>query len=392
MLNKLTLDKFDTLSTKIIDLVKDKVSSADQLRDVVELIFDKALSESTFVKMYSSLCVAISNAIPTFNDDQQQDQSFKRILLNQCQREFERGTSLKTVEADECDPALLAQAAIRRKQRFLGNVRFIGELFKDSMLAERIMHTCITHFLQEVVEPLEEDIEALCKLLSTIGTKIDHAAAKRHMVRHTAPLGTAGAFSVGSQDVYFNRMLSMTRNPALSPRARFMILDVVDMRRNRWKPRRQQMEAKPLDEFREEMEKEAAEKERVSNSKRSNGSPRLICRAELANGPVLVVPIRRFRQSRSVASCQAEPSGAPAICRLLTPCTDAHRSSVGDERAGTLLPLSWRLRIVRHAPHEQFQRSQSRYAGGGEAVACSRRVTAGAHRDVGPLYYRGGVN
>ncbi|CEO95422.1 MI domain-containing protein [Plasmodiophora brassicae] len=254
MLNKLTLDKFDTLSTKIIDLVKDKVSSADQLRDVVELIFDKALSESTFVKMYSSLCVAISNAIPTFNDDQQQDQSFKRILLNQCQREFERGTSLKTVEADECDPALLAQAAIRRKQRFLGNVRFIGELFKDSMLAERIMHTCITHFLQEVVEPLEEDIEALCKLLSTIGTKIDHAAAKRHM------------------DVYFNRMLSMTRNPALSPRARFMILDVVDMRRNRWKPRRQQMEAKPLDEFREEMEKEAAEKERSSRMARSSSS------------------------------------------------------------------------------------------------------------------------
>jgi hypothetical protein len=154
VLNKLTLDKFDTLSKQFLELVRDKVSTTEHLKMVVEIIFDKALSEPTFVKMYSSLCVSISESMPEFNEEgdsttpneDRRLQTFKRMLLNQCQQEFERGTSFKI------DPSLSEEQREEnrrnQKRRFLGNVRFIGELFKDSMLAERIMHTCIYHFLQ----------------------------------------------------------------------------------------------------------------------------------------------------------------------------------------------------------------------------------------------------
>jgi len=114
------------------------------------------------------------------------------------------------------------------RRRMLGNIRFIGELFKKQMLTglawrillstskgairprdeissslddiasrihddaasnirhalltEKIMHMCVMKMLGETTNPDEEDVEALCKLLTTIGGQLDHARAKAHMV------------------------------------------------------------------------------------------------------------------------------------------------------------------------------------------------------------------
>ena len=55
----------------------------------------------------------------------------------------------------------------------LANINFIGELFKVQMLTSNIMHYCITTLLDEKNEPDEEKIELLCKLLQSIGEKLD---------------------------------------------------------------------------------------------------------------------------------------------------------------------------------------------------------------------------
>ena len=59
------------------------------------------------------------------------------------------------------------------KRRMLANINFIGELFKVQMLTSNIMHYCITTLLDEKNEPDEEKIELLCKLLQSIGEKLD---------------------------------------------------------------------------------------------------------------------------------------------------------------------------------------------------------------------------
>ena len=63
----------------------------------------------------------------------------------------------------------------KAKRRVLGNIRFIGELFKLKMLTENIMHKCIVELLQTNDE---ENLECLCKLLRTIGKDIDTDKAK----------------------------------------------------------------------------------------------------------------------------------------------------------------------------------------------------------------------
>ena len=98
------------------------------------------------------------------------------------------------------------------RRRMLGNIRFIGELFKKEMLTARIMHTCIMKLLNEKKNPDEEDVEALCKLMATIGRLIDHARAKDHM------------------DAYFRRIDGLSKNKTISSRHRFMCQDVIEMR------------------------------------------------------------------------------------------------------------------------------------------------------------------
>lgn len=55
----------------------------------------------------------------------------------------------------------------------VGNIRFIGELYKLNMLTAKIMHSCVNHLLNEGDE---ESLECLCKLLTTIGQNLEKAA------------------------------------------------------------------------------------------------------------------------------------------------------------------------------------------------------------------------
>lgn len=53
----------------------------------------------------------------------------------------------------------------------LGNIKFIGELFKLNMLTDKIMHQCVQQLLtarEGAVIPSEESLESLCQLLNTV--------------------------------------------------------------------------------------------------------------------------------------------------------------------------------------------------------------------------------
>lgn len=70
----------------------------------------------------------------------------------------------------------LEEAKDQARRRSLGNMRFIGELFKLKMLTEAIMHDCVVKLLKNHHD--EESLECLCRLLSTIGKDLDFEKAK----------------------------------------------------------------------------------------------------------------------------------------------------------------------------------------------------------------------
>ena len=139
----------------------------------------------------------------------------------------------------------VVESEMLQKRRMLGNIRFIGELYKKAMITEKIMHECVLHLLTDS----EEDLEALCNLLATIGKKLDAKKAEERM------------------DAYFTKLDTMVRSGKLSSRLRFMLLDLLDLRRNDWQPRVKKAEAKSKEQVRQESEAEAAAKAAQSNNR-----------------------------------------------------------------------------------------------------------------------------
>ncbi|GAU43850.1 hypothetical protein TSUD_174680 [Trifolium subterraneum] len=232
ILNKLTPQNFEKLFEQVKAVNIDNVVT---LTGVISQIFEKALMEPTFCEMYANFCFHLAAALPDLSQDNEKI-TFKRLLLNKCQEEFERGER-EQEEANKADEGEVKQSDEEReakrskaRRRMLGNIRLIGELYKKKMLTERIMHECIKKLLGQCQNPDEEDIEALCKLMSTIGEMIDHPKAKEHM------------------DVYFERIKLLSNNMHLSSRVRFMLKDTIDLRKNRWQQRRKVEGPKKIEE------------------------------------------------------------------------------------------------------------------------------------------------
>ena len=68
------------------------------------------------------------------------------------------------------------------------------------------MHECIKKLLSNAVDPTEEEVESLCKLLATVGSILDIPKARLHM------------------DVYFSRMQDLAASEMIKPNMRSMIL------------------------------------------------------------------------------------------------------------------------------------------------------------------------
>ncbi|KAJ7030060.1 hypothetical protein C8F04DRAFT_1398149 [Mycena alexandri] len=259
LLNKLTMEKFDSISDQIIEWANksEKEKDGRTLIQVIRLVFEKATDEATWSEMYARLCRKMMEQIsPKVQDDGIKNtegkpiaggQLFRKYLLNRCQEDFERGWVAKEATAAAAatkameDKAAKAAneksteagasgepndeivlysdeyyAAQKAKRQGLGLIKFIGELFKLQMLTERIMHECVKKLLGNVENPEEEEIESLCKLISTVGLLLDTPKARAHM------------------DVYFSRMKELCKSNNVSSRMQFMLQDVIELRDRKW--------------------------------------------------------------------------------------------------------------------------------------------------------------
>ena len=258
-LNKMTPEKFDKIADQILAIAAQSKDEADgrTLRQVIQLTFEKATDEAHWASMYARFCKRMLETMsPDIKDESILDKNgnivsggnlFRKYLLNRCQEEFERGWKMDLPEKPEgergeekteeavmlSDEYYIAAAA---KRRGLGLVQFIGELYKLSMLTERIMHECVKKLVDYTGIPDEAEIESLTKLLKTIGSNLDSTEKGKPMM-----------------DVYFSRIQTMIDTPELPSRLRFMLMDIVDLRKKRWASKEDNKGPKTLEEIRSEV-------------------------------------------------------------------------------------------------------------------------------------------
>ena len=117
----------------------------------------------------------------------------------------------------------------------MGNIKLIGELYKKRMIAEKILHACVTDLLgAPSVEPPEENVEALCNLLVTVGKELE-----------SSPKLPKQMF-----EMYFARLAALAEeDSSLDSRVRFLCRDVIELRNANWVPRVKKLEAMTLSEI-----------------------------------------------------------------------------------------------------------------------------------------------
>ncbi|XP_029991015.1 eukaryotic translation initiation factor 4 gamma 3 isoform X15 [Sphaeramia orbicularis] len=252
ILNKLTPQKFNQLMKQVTDLT---IDTEERLKGVIDLVFEKAIDEPSFSVAYGNMCRCLATLKVPMTDKPNQTVNFRKLLLNRCQKEFEKDKVDDVVferKQKELDSAAsvtererlqeeLEEAKDKARRRSIGNIKFIGELFKLKMLTEAIMHDCVVKLLKNHDE---ESLECLCRLLTTIGKDLDFEKAKPRM------------------DQYFNQMEKIVKERKTSSRIRFMLQDVIDLRLHNWVSRRADQGPKTIEQIHKEAKIEEQEEQR----------------------------------------------------------------------------------------------------------------------------------
>lgn len=213
ILNKLTPENFEKLSD---ELLKIELGSKVILKGVILLIFQKALDELKYSRMYAQLCKRLSIEAQNFeNSDKNKkldqatyNSTFLSILLSVCRDKFEnRSSDCNAFSTSSSDTANSNTSPISSngknarddqldeeerkyiaKQKMLGNVKFIAELFTLEMLDDKILHKCIKELLSTSPNITQkercENMECLSQIIRTCGKLVDAEKVRQTHTRY----------------------------------------------------------------------------------------------------------------------------------------------------------------------------------------------------------------
>ncbi|GMK55230.1 hypothetical protein CspeluHIS016_0202860 [Cutaneotrichosporon spelunceum] len=286
LLNKLTEEKFDSISDQILEWANKSRDETDgmTLKLVIKLVFEKSTDEAHWSAMYAKLCRKLLEKLDPSVTEVIDGKAytggglFRKYLVGRCQSDFESGwkareeAALAAIAKSDEDKERLAKAeetkedenseapmmsdeyyALQKaKRRGLGLVQLIGELYKLDMLSKTVIRECLVRLLSNVENPDEEDLESTCKLLTTVGKQFEAAAAS-------------------SMDVVFERLEVLTKLDAVSSRMRFMIMDVIDLRKNKWRSRKEVVPT-TIAQIHQQAARENAEKAQAAQQSRESMS------------------------------------------------------------------------------------------------------------------------
>jgi hypothetical protein len=218
ILNKLTVEKFDSLSQQLLHC---GIRSTAHLELLIDEIFQKATTQHHFIDMYADLCALLAQQSIIG-----EPKALKKILLNCCQASFEKHLAPPAGLAELSDGDR-ETAELMYKMRMLGNIRFVGALFVRKMLASKVMIAIMEELLQD---PTPEALESLAAFLTVVGPTFD------------VPDWTYSA----ALNAVFAQVEKLAKKTKVPKRVRCLIRDMLDLRALGWQDKKPKKIEGPL--------------------------------------------------------------------------------------------------------------------------------------------------
>ena len=240
ILNQLGTQKLDILVNKIrrLTFFNPSVSifvNPVQLQECVEVIFEKVLGEADASEVCARLCQVLQWMKVPVENSKAESIYFKKLLISRCQKEFDKNY-MESLDRDKYSADMAAAPTVEERsnikaafevtfmRKSLGNIIFIGELYKLQMLTARIMHEVIKKLLQTRDEL---SLQCLCRLLISVGQILDQETTQR--------LSKGPQNGLNDLSVYFSKMVEITQDIKVSSRVRSHLQFVIELRLAGWK-------------------------------------------------------------------------------------------------------------------------------------------------------------
>lgn len=205
------------------------------------LIFEKTISEPNFAPTYAKFCQVLFQEVKPESKSE-----FTTSIIKRIQTEFEENvnkadaknktlqplvdklkTSTDPKERQEIE-AEIEEKEYQFRRRAWGTVRFIGELYKLKQLTSDRVMLCVESLQRN---GSEEKLEYMCKLLTTVGHLIEET-----QIQKVGRERFDKVFIKISEAIKNAKPNASGKAPKLviSSRVRFMMQDLIDLRRRNW--------------------------------------------------------------------------------------------------------------------------------------------------------------
>ncbi|KOG99461.1 translation initiation factor eIF4G [Saccharomyces eubayanus] len=272
LLNKLTLEMFDSISTEILDIANQSKweDDGETLKIVIEQIFHKACDEPHWSSMYAQLCGKVVKDLDvSIEDKENEGKNGPKLVLHylvaRCHEEFEKGWADKLPAGEDgnpLEPELMSDdyyIAAAAKRRGLGLVRFIGYLYCLNLLTGKMMFECFRRLMKDLNnDPSEETLESVIELLDTVGKQFEND-------KFVTPQATLEGSVL--LDNLFLLLQHIIKEGSVSNRIKFKLIDVKELREiKHWNSAKKDAGPKTIQQIHQEDE----QLRQMKNSQRTN--------------------------------------------------------------------------------------------------------------------------
>ena len=185
LLNMLTKDNYEETKKRIFDVIKEKVEYQEKFLDV---LFQKAVHEKSFVKIYAQLVKELDKDLPQKNQPKEDKKDgvkkkstsiMRTKLLDKCRAIFQIKNNEQFDEFIKVkDPS---ERENKLKKFILGNVNFITELINIQILSKKIAPQCINNLFDRYGNNKSDEklrlinIEAIILFTDKFGTLVNQS-------------------------------------------------------------------------------------------------------------------------------------------------------------------------------------------------------------------------